>query len=111
MIKARGVEYSYTVSCKDRSRQFYVTLWEQPLHLWWAAKLVHALDVLLYKMPGFTRLERWHQTRYGRGNDFFIPLGCRLDIMCFDAYRRGRVEWVRMEISEFTYRMLTKRRY
>lgn len=64
----------------------------------------------LYKVPGFRRLEKWLQSRH-KGDVFYIPLGCRMDIRCYHLRERSRTMVSIVQLTEVQYCEIKKSLY
>lgn len=71
----------------DIVRAPHVTLYSQPWHRWVIATAYHGYDMLVWRIPGFRRFEKWQQRGKGR---WYVPIGCRQDIRCHFLHAKGR---------------------
>lgn len=116
MIKLRGYELSisYGLDKEDERYKHHVTLWTQPLHRWLIAWAYHRYDMIVFRLPGFKKLERFLEDRENAklsGDEFATPLSAKQDLRCFDLSRRDRDAVITFDIDQETYRRLMNREH
>lgn len=110
MITVRGYELHIAYKITDPvDRVYRVTLWRQPLRYWLWAQIYHVYDMLVWRVPGFFRLEAWLLEREERklgGGRLATPLGAKQDIRCYHLTQKGRDSVVTFDVSRDVYERL-----
>lgn len=96
-----GTTKGTVYSGKDNSHR-YMETWKQPMHRWLIAEMYHWYDSIAYKLPGFNWLDDKLHDRHNKNrtdpDDWYVPLGARLDIRCYFLMQKGRIVLERKDI-------------
>jgi hypothetical protein len=107
------LKHGYTTGCsygRNGYTQPYIELWQQPFHRWLAATIYHWYDMRVYRLPGFSWLERRLQNRHERrhpGDWTYLPLSCQQDMRCDHLSRLQRTTLATVNIDQETFDRLT----
>jgi len=111
---------------KEMEISYYVDVYTQPVRNRIAGWLYHKYDMAIYRIPGYSRLERLLMERHdlkcqgcfigevwrrggGAAEELFcgyMPLTARQDIKCFKISSKNRIDVGRMLITEEQYQQL-----